>query len=170
MVGSILIVAGHLTPDHSRVLVKIMTTRQAEFLLTDTTIFWVVKPRLFAGSFSGLGTLLSERMSACFRARPREAADSASYTRQLPMVAYFSGSVQGLGPGSEVTVHGIRVGHVTDVRLAFDPAKHTVVVPVHFEVQSERVVGVGSKSTRRLRRLSMPWSSRGCEHHFRAPA
>jgi paraquat-inducible protein B len=59
MVGSILIVAGHLTPDHSRVLVKIMTTRQAEFLLTDTTIFWVVKPRLFAGSFSGLGTLLS---------------------------------------------------------------------------------------------------------------
>jgi paraquat-inducible protein B len=61
------------------------------------------------------------------------------------MVAYFSGSVQGLGPGSDVTVHGIKVGHVTDVRLAFDPAKHTVVVPVHFEVQPERVVGIGNK-------------------------
>jgi paraquat-inducible protein B len=32
-----------LTPDHSRVLVKIATTRQADPLLTDKTIFWVVK-------------------------------------------------------------------------------------------------------------------------------
>ena len=48
-----------LTPDHSRVLVKVATTRQAESLLTDTTTFWVVKPRLFAGNLSGLSTLLS---------------------------------------------------------------------------------------------------------------
>ena len=48
-----------LTPDHSHVLVRIKTTRQAEPLLTDTTVFWVVKPRLFAGNVSGLDTLLS---------------------------------------------------------------------------------------------------------------
>ena len=48
-----------LTPDHARVLVTIATTRQAEPLLTDTTMFWVVKPRLFAGNLSGLSTLLS---------------------------------------------------------------------------------------------------------------
>src|SRR5579863_6331599 len=48
-----------LTPDHSRVLAKVSTTRQAEPLLTDTTVFWVVKPRLFAGNISGLNTLLS---------------------------------------------------------------------------------------------------------------
>ena len=48
-----------LTPDHARVLVTVATTRQAEPLLTDTTIFWVVKPRLFAGNLSGLSTLLS---------------------------------------------------------------------------------------------------------------
>ncbi|HEV3142787.1 MAG TPA: MlaD family protein, partial [Gemmataceae bacterium] len=48
-----------LTAENSRVLVKIATTRQAEPLLTDTTIFWVVKPRLFAGNVSGLSTLLS---------------------------------------------------------------------------------------------------------------
>ena len=48
-----------LTEDHKRVLVKIATTRQAEPLLTDTTTFWVVKPRLFAGNLSGLSTLLS---------------------------------------------------------------------------------------------------------------
>ena len=32
---------------------------QAKPLLTDKTIFWVVKPRLFAGNVSGLETLLS---------------------------------------------------------------------------------------------------------------
>jgi paraquat-inducible protein B len=48
-----------LTPDHSRVLVKVATTPTAIPLLTDTTIFWVVMPRLFAGSLSGLGTLVS---------------------------------------------------------------------------------------------------------------
>jgi paraquat-inducible protein B len=273
-----------LTPDHKHVLVKIATTRQADPLLTSTTIFWVVKPRLFAGNLSGLGTLLSgayvgmlpgeaagkpqqefvgredppvletnvpghtfllkasrvgsisigspvffrdldvgtvlgwdisdmvrtvtihafvrapydsyvhdetrfwdasgfslklggagvdvqveslramllggiafetpdTAISAAISSeshvfplfKDREAADAASYTRQIPLVAYFSGSVQGLGPGSEVTVHGIVVGHVTDVRLSYDPAKKAVVVPVHFEVQPERIVGVGKQ-------------------------
>jgi paraquat-inducible protein B len=48
-----------LSSDHSHVLVTIATTREAEPLLTDTTVFWVVKARLFAGSVRGLETLLS---------------------------------------------------------------------------------------------------------------
>jgi paraquat-inducible protein B len=46
-------------PDLSKVLVTIETTREAEPLLNDNTIFWVVKPQLFAGSISGLETILS---------------------------------------------------------------------------------------------------------------
>jgi paraquat-inducible protein B len=273
-----------LTPDHGHVLVKIATTRQAESLLTDTTTFWVVSPRLFAGSLSGLGTLLSGAyvgmlpgvtagkpqrefvgredppvlesnvaghtfllkasqlgsislgspifyrnldvgtvlgwdiadmatsvtIHAFVRApydsyvhdetrfwdasgvslklagagvdvqveslravllggvafetpdgpahaeisspdhvfplfKDRDAADAASYTRQIPLVSYFPGSVKGLGPGSEVTIHGLMVGHVTDVRLGYDPATNTVVAPVHFEVQPERIVGIGTQ-------------------------
>jgi paraquat-inducible protein B len=273
-----------LTDDHGRVLVKIATTRQAEPLLTDTTIFWVVKPRLFAGNLSGLSTLLSgayvgmlpaptagkpqrlfvgredppvletnvpghtfllkaSRLGSMSVGSPvffrdldvgtvlgwdiagmatsvtihvfvrapydgyvhdetrfwdasgvslklggtgidmqveslravllggiafdtpdeqnhpeisieghvfplfanRAAADAASYTRQIPLVAYFSGSVQGLGAGSDVTMHGLTVGHVTDVRLSYDLAKNAVVVPVHFEVQPERIVGIGNQ-------------------------
>jgi paraquat-inducible protein B len=42
-------------------------------------------------------------------------------------------------------VRGIRVGQVTDVRLGFDRAKHAVMVPVHFEVQPERIVGIGNQ-------------------------
>jgi paraquat-inducible protein B len=73
----------------------------------------------------------------------RDAANNASYTRKIPMIAYFSGSVKGLAPGSEVTVHGLKVGQVTEVRLTYDRAKDTVLAPVRFEIEPERVVGVG---------------------------
>jgi paraquat-inducible protein B len=48
-----------LAPDKTHVVVTVATTRQAEPLLNDQTVFWVVKPRLFAGAISGLETLLS---------------------------------------------------------------------------------------------------------------
>ena len=48
-----------LSDDHAQVIVTIETTSQATPLLTDNTVFWIEKPRLFAGSISGLGTLLS---------------------------------------------------------------------------------------------------------------
>ncbi len=274
-----------LTPDHSHVLAKVATTRQAEPLLTDTTIFWVVKPRLFAGNISGLNTLLSgsyigmlpgqiagkqqreftgredppvieanvpghifllkaNRLGSISLGSPvffrdlsvgevlgwdiadmatsvtirafvrapydtyvhdesrfwnasgislklggsgielqmeslralvlggiafdtpadqvasvvstaqhvfplfpdRQAAEAASYSRKILAISYFSGSVRGLGAGSEVTMHGLVVGHVTDVRLAYDAAKNTVVAPVRFEVEPERILGVGVKA------------------------
>lgn len=48
-----------IAPDLSKVLVTIETVREAKPLLTDKTIFWVVKPQLFAGNVQGLDTLLS---------------------------------------------------------------------------------------------------------------
>jgi paraquat-inducible protein B len=271
-----------LAPDHTHVVVTVATTRQAEPLLTDRTVFWVVKPRFFAGNISGIETLLSgsyigmmpgqaggkaERkfvghedppilqanvpghtfmlkakklgsisvgspvfyrdlnvgevlgwdiadmaeyvtIRAFVRApydgyvhdetrfwnasglsvklagagvevqveslkalllggiafetpeaeihtaataenhtfplfADREAANNASYTRKIPMISYFPSSVKGLAPGSDVTVHGLKVGQVTEVRLTYDRAKDTVLAPVRFEVEPERVVGVG---------------------------
>jgi len=262
-----------LSSDHARVLVTIATTRQAGPLLTDQTIFWVVKPRLFAGNISGLSTLLSgsyvgllpgeaagkpqrefvgqenppirqanvpgrifmlkatrlgsislgspvffrdldvgevlgwdiadmatsvtirafvrdpfaryvhddtrfwnasgvslklggagvelqlESLRALLlggiafdtpaeqaKATPssnehvfplfadRDAADAASYNRKVRLVSYFTGSVRGLAPGSAVTTHGLVVGQVTSVRLAYDPARDAIVAPVHYEV------------------------------------
>lgn len=271
-----------LTSDHRRVLVKVDTTRQAEPLLTNNTIFWVVKPRLFAGNIEGLSTLASGSyigmLPANTNGKPQrkfvgreeppvldtnvpghafeleaghlgsislgspifyrdldvgtvlgwdvgdmansvtihafirapydsyvhdetrfwnasgfavklgatgievqleslralllggiafdtpaeyvhtglsaenhvfplftdqDAATAASYTRSIPLVSYFPGSVRGLGPGSEVTMHGLMVGHVISVGLAYDAAKDAIVAPVHYEVQPERVVGLG---------------------------
>lgn len=48
-----------LTSDHNRVEVTVEMISGTNELLTDTTRFWIVKPRLFAGSLSGLDTLLS---------------------------------------------------------------------------------------------------------------
>src|SRR5258705_6919269 len=48
-----------LAPDSTHVVVTVATTREAKPLLTNQTIFWVVKARLFAGNVSGLETLLS---------------------------------------------------------------------------------------------------------------
>jgi paraquat-inducible protein B len=272
-----------LTSDHSRVLITIATTRQAEPLLTDQTLFWVVKPRLFAGNISGLETIVSgsyigmlpaetpgkpertftgredppvlqvhepghtfllratrlgsielgspvffrdlsvgevlgwdiadmadsvtihafvrapfdryvhdetrfwnasglsvklgstgvevqlESLRAllfggiAFDTPPgqsstpvsvanhvfplfdnRGAAEAASYSWKIPAISYFPGSVRGLGPGSEVTMHGLVVGQVVDVRLAYDPAKETIVAPVRYEVEPERILGIGA--------------------------
>jgi paraquat-inducible protein B len=272
-----------LGPDHAHVVVTIKTTREAEPLLTSKTVFWVVKPRLFAGAVSGLETLLSgsyvgmlpgatagkeqraftgredppiltahvpgrifflkaRRLGSISLGSPifyrdldvgqvlgwdiadmadyvtihafvrapydsyvhddtrfwnasglsvklagtgvevqleslralilggiafetpgseghvetasleqhvfplfadRDTAQAASYTRKIQVVSYFPGSVSGLGPGSAVTMHGLVVGHVTEVRLVYDKAKDTVLAPVRFEVEPERVIGVG---------------------------
>ena len=273
-----------LSPDKTHVIMTVATTRQAEPLLTEGTIFWVVKPRLFAGNVSGIETLLSgsyigmlpaaeagksqrefvgredppvlgahvpgrtfllrsKRIGAVSVGSPiffrdlnvgevlgwdvadmaeyvtihafvrapydtyvhdqtrfwnasgvsiklggtgvevqmeslkalllggvafetpaaeihtaetsenhefplfadRETANAASYTRKIPAISYFSGSVSGLAPGSEVRVHGLKVGEVTDVRLTYDVAKDAVLAPVRYEVEPERVVGVGKR-------------------------
>jgi paraquat-inducible protein B len=75
----------------------------------------------------------------------RETANAASYTRRIPVISYFPGSVSGLAPGAAVTMHGLKVGEVTDVRLAYDPTKDTIVAPVRYEIEPERIVGVGNR-------------------------
>ena len=273
-----------LAPDHTHVVVTVATTHEATPLLTDQAIFWVVKPRLFAGNVSGLETLLSgsyigmvpgeaggkaqhkfvghedppilqtnvpghtfvlkaQKLGSISLGSPvffrdlnvgevlgwdiadmaeyvtirafvrapydgyvhdetkfwnasgvsvklagagvevqmeslkalllggiafetpeaevhtaetsenhvfplfadRGAAEDASYTRSIKVISYFPGSVKGLAPGSDVTMHGLRVGQVTKVRLVYDPNKDTIMAPVRYEVQPERILGIGKR-------------------------
>jgi paraquat-inducible protein B len=76
----------------------------------------------------------------------RDDAIAASYSRRIPVVSYFPGSVRGLGPGSEVTVHGLKVGEVTDVRLKYDRAKEAILAPVRYQIEPERILGIGAKA------------------------
>ena len=76
----------------------------------------------------------------------QDAAASASYSRKIPVVSYFGGSIRGLSIGSEVTLRGLTIGRVTDVRLTYDAATDAVVAPVHFEVEPERLLGIGNRA------------------------
>ena len=294
-----------LTPDHLHVVATIGTTRQAEPLLTNQTVFWVVKPRLFAGNVSGLDTLLSGSyvgmfpgtvagtaqrsfigredppvmtatehghtfllradklgsislgspvffrdldvgqvlgwdigemarnvtlrilvrapydryvtddtrfwnasgvsvklgatgvelqleslralllggvafntpddksdapMSAQDRVFPlfadQQSADAASYTRKIPVVSYFPGSVRGLAPGSDVTMHGLVVGHVTSVRITYDPKQDAILAPVQYEVEPERILGIGKRVYTNAREAVEDVLGRGLRAHL----
>jgi paraquat-inducible protein B len=69
----------------------------------------------------------------------KDAADAASYEQRVQMLAYFGGSVAGLGVGAPVTLRGIRIGEVVAVSLRYDPSTDNVVVPVEFNVEPERI-------------------------------
>ena len=277
--GSVTSIA--VSPDLSKVIVTIETTREAARLLTDKTIFWIVKPQLFAGSISGLDTLLSgayvgmmpstaegkptrhfigsedppilqtavpgttllldtrkvgsislgspifyrdlevgtvlgwdlsdmarsvaihafvrapfdkyvhedstfwnasglslkmgangielqmESVKAlllggiAFETKPgaapaatadhrfalypnREAARSAGFSHQVEFMSRFNGSVAGLEVGADVTLHGLKIGEVTDVALTFDPKIQRIVAPVRYRIDAERISGIAA--------------------------
>ncbi len=41
-------------------------------------------------------------------------------------------------------MHGLTIGKVLDVRLTYDAAKETILAPVRYEVEPERILGVGT--------------------------
>lgn len=61
-----------------------------------------------------------------------QAVDS-SYRQKVPLVAYFQGSVQGLGPGSAVDLFGLDIGRVTAVTPEIDRAQPRVRVDMEIE-------------------------------------
>ena len=69
-----------------------------------------------------------------------DAADTASYDHNLRFISYFKGTVAGLSKGSPVTLHGLRIGTVTDVTLNYDAAADAVKVAVRYEVEPDRIV------------------------------
>ena len=69
----------------------------------------------------------------------RNAASNARFTRRVPFLVHFDGSVRGLHPGSVVEFRGIRVGEVTDIRLDVDPATGEARIPVTLNIEPERL-------------------------------
>ena len=71
--------------------------------------------------------------------RNLEEAQAAGFGRQIRLVSYFPGSVSGLTVGADVTLHGLKIGEVTDVGLVYDPRQQRIVAPVHYRVEAGRV-------------------------------
>lgn len=71
-----------------------------------------------------------------------EEARSAGFGRRLKMLSTFEGSVAGLQVGADVTLHGLKVGEVTELGLVFDPKRNRIVVPVHYTIEGDRVASI----------------------------
>jgi paraquat-inducible protein B len=76
------------------------------------------------------------------------------FSRKVPFITYFSGSVTGLRVGAPVRFRGIVVGEVTDISLSLGVDSIAGYVPVAFEIDEQRVRRRGA-SGRRLREQSV---------------
>lgn len=65
------------------------------------------------------------------------------FTRQVPVVMYFDGSLAGLSPGAPITFRGVRVGQVTEVFLSYDMAQQNIRIPVFGVIEPNQVRPVG---------------------------
>lgn len=78
------------------------------------------------------------------------------FSKTVPIVFYFEGSVKGLDVGAPLMIRGVKVGGVTSVQVHFDPKEflaHSpqkggeerahLTIPVYAEFDPEKVVRVG---------------------------
>jgi paraquat-inducible protein B len=73
------------------------------------------------------------------------------FSRKVPFVTYFNGSVTGLRVGAPVRLRGIAIGEVTGIYLPFSQDTMGGGIPVVFEIDEQRVRSRGG-SGRALRR------------------
>lgn len=65
----------------------------------------------------------------------------ARFTRSLPFLVQFDGSVRGLRAGAPVEIRGMKIGEVRDVSLLLDPDKRRIDIPVTLDIQPQRISG-----------------------------
>ena len=131
-----------LAPDYSHVIVAARMTRDATRLLTDKARFWVVKPRLFAGNFSGFETILSGSYIAILPSTEpgKEMRQFAGLENPPVLQTNVPGRtflleaerVGSLSPGSPIFYRGLEVGTV----LGWDLGHMARSVTVHAFVRA----------------------------------
>ena len=142
-----------LAPDLQHVTMSVRTTREAEPLLTSHARFWVVKPRLFAGSLMGLDTLLSGSYIQVAPSAPGGEAqrhftgleDPPLLTTEEPGRTFLlrADRIGSISLGSPVFYRDIEVGQV----MGWDFADMAESVTIHTFIRSpyDRDVREGSR-------------------------
>jgi len=93
----------------------------------------MTRPRLaILGLFVFCGAALAVLAIVCFAA-----IDPFQHDVSAEIV--FDGTVSGLAIGSPVTFRGVPVGHVTSIRIYYDPRFHRAYIPVRIELQTDTV-------------------------------
>ncbi|WP_421995124.1 intermembrane transport protein PqiB [Reyranella sp.] len=99
-----------------------------------------------------------------------EAAKAAGFGQQLHLVSYFPGSVSGLDVGADVTLHGLKIGEVTDVALVYDAKLDRIVVPVHYRVEAGRIRNIAKAEAIDPAKLAEEMIRRGLRATLQAPS
>ncbi len=61
------------------------------------------------------------------------------FSKTIPVVFYFNGSVQGLSVGSPGTFKGVQIGEVKEISLTFNPEGMELKIPVHAGLYPDRI-------------------------------
>jgi paraquat-inducible protein B len=75
------------------------------------------------------------------------------FAEKFEWVLFFPGSVKGLTVGAPVTLEGVAIGTVTDVKVVFDRETLKFFAPVYVEVFPDRVKGIGEYSAEQLEEI-----------------
>jgi len=78
--------------------------------------------------------------------RSRELEQEKLFTKTIPFIAHFDGTVRGLEEGAPVEYRGIRIGTVSDLRMDAKLDGGAPVILVTFDIEPERIHGVGHGS------------------------
>lgn len=65
------------------------------------------------------------------------------FAKKHRWVLYFPGSVKGLTVGAPVTLEGVNIGTVTDVKVVFDRETLKFYAPVYVEILPDRIKDIG---------------------------
>jgi paraquat-inducible protein B len=75
------------------------------------------------------------------------------FAEKFEWVLFFPGSVKGLTVGAPVTLEGVAIGTVTDVKVVFDRTTLKFFAPVYVEVFPDRVKDIGEYSAEQLEEI-----------------
>jgi paraquat-inducible protein B len=137
-----------LTPDRSRVEVRLDMTAEAKGMLTPNAQFWVVRPRLTAGNVSGLDTVFSGSYIEMDPGPPSDARqtrftgleDPPAVRSGEPGTAYVltADRIGSLSSGSPIFFRDITVGEVLDYLLG--PTGNSVSIHVFLRAPFDKFV------------------------------
>lgn len=141
-----------LSRDHSRVLVEVELTKEAENFAVEDTKFWIVRPRIGASGVSGLSTLLSGSYIGVDAGRSHEAQSEFVGLEKPPAVTgdqrgrrytVRGASLGSLDIGSPVYYRRVQVGQV--VAFSLDKDGTGVTIEVFVNAPYDQYVGTNSR-------------------------
>ncbi|HTH73018.1 MAG TPA: MlaD family protein [Trinickia sp.] len=141
-----------LSRDHSRVLVSVQLTKEADDFAVEDTRFWIVRPRIGTTGVTGLGTLLSGAYIGVDAGRSHESQSDFIGLEKPPAVtgdqkgrrfALHGASLGSIDIGSPIYYRRVQVGQV--VGFSLDRDGTGVSIDVFIDAPYDQYVGVNSR-------------------------